>query len=56
MLVNLLSDTRTAIVRNATVWTSGPKGKLANASVLVENGKIVAVMEKGVLVGEEVPA
>ena len=28
---------------DATVWTSGPDGTLENATVLIENGKIVAV-------------
>jgi len=31
------------IFRNATVWTSGPQGRLENADVLVEQGKIKAV-------------
>jgi len=31
------------LFRNATVWTSGPAGRLENADVLVENGKIKAV-------------
>ncbi len=31
------------IVKNATVWTSGPQGKLENADVLVQKGKIVNV-------------
>jgi imidazolonepropionase-like amidohydrolase len=31
------------LYRNATVWTMGPKGILANADVLIRNGKIVAV-------------
>jgi N-acetylglucosamine-6-phosphate deacetylase len=35
------------LFRNATVWTSGPRGKLANASVLVEAGKIAAVYAEG---------
>ena len=30
------------LVRNATVWTSGPNGKLENADLLVRDGKIVA--------------
>jgi N-acetylglucosamine-6-phosphate deacetylase len=29
--------------KHATVWTSGPKGRLEDATVLVENGKIAAV-------------
>jgi len=31
------------LVRNATVWTSGPDGKLENADLLVRDGKIVEV-------------
>jgi imidazolonepropionase-like amidohydrolase len=31
------------LVKNATVWTSGPAGKLANADVWVKGGKIAAV-------------
>jgi imidazolonepropionase-like amidohydrolase len=31
------------LVRNATVWTAGPQGTLANADLLVVNGKIAAV-------------
>ncbi|HVJ62295.1 MAG TPA: amidohydrolase family protein, partial [Tahibacter sp.] len=31
------------IVRNATIWTQGPQGKLEGADLAVANGKIVAV-------------
>ena len=31
------------LVRNATVWTSGPQGKLENADLLVQTGKVVRV-------------
>jgi imidazolonepropionase-like amidohydrolase len=31
------------LVRNATVWTAGPKGNLTNADVLIKAGKIAAV-------------
>ena len=31
------------LVRNATVWTQGPAGRLARADVLVRDGKIAAV-------------
>jgi imidazolonepropionase-like amidohydrolase len=34
------------VVRNATVWTSGPQGKLENADLLVQAGKIVKVGQK----------
>ena len=34
------------IVRNATVWTSGPQGKLENADLLVQAGKIMKVGQK----------
>jgi len=33
----------TLLVKNATVWTSGPQGILANTDVLVKGGKISAV-------------
>src|SRR5687768_2892576 len=31
------------LVRNATIWTSGPQGKLENADLLVRAGKVVQV-------------
>lgn len=31
------------VVRNATIWTSGPDGTLENADLLVRNGKVSAV-------------
>ncbi len=31
------------LVRNATIWTAGPQGTLANADLLVRAGKVVAV-------------
>ncbi len=31
------------IVRNATVWTSGPQGTIENGDVLIEHGKILKV-------------
>ena len=31
------------LVRNATVWTSGPQGRLENADLLVQGGKVVKV-------------
>jgi N-acetylglucosamine-6-phosphate deacetylase len=34
---------QTVLVRNATIWTCGPAGTLEQASMLVEDGKIVAV-------------
>ena len=34
------------LFKNATVWTSGPRGKLAGASVLVQHGKITGVFAK----------
>ncbi len=34
---------KAVLVKNATVWTSGPKGTLANASLLVVDGKVSAV-------------
>lgn len=37
------------LVRNATIWTSGPKGTLQNADMIVEKGKIVNI-------GKDLPA
>jgi len=34
------------VVRNATVWTQGPQGKLENADLLVQAGKVVKVGQK----------
>jgi imidazolonepropionase-like amidohydrolase len=34
---------RTLVVRDATVWTQGPRGTLEGADLLVRDGKIVAV-------------
>ena len=31
------------VVRNATVWTQGPEGRLENADLLVEQGRVVRV-------------
>jgi imidazolonepropionase-like amidohydrolase len=31
------------VVRHATIWTSGPQGKLADADLLIKKGKIAAV-------------
>jgi imidazolonepropionase-like amidohydrolase len=33
------------LLTNATIWTCGPAGRLENASMLVENGKISAVAQ-----------
>ncbi|HEY3350823.1 MAG TPA: amidohydrolase family protein [Thermoanaerobaculia bacterium] len=38
-----LAAPKAVLVKNATVWTSGPKGTLENASVLVVDGKVAAV-------------
>lgn len=40
---------RKVLFRNATLWTSGPRGRLNDASVLVADGKIVEVFENGAL-------
>ncbi|MGQ0765530.1 MAG: amidohydrolase family protein [Gemmatimonadota bacterium] len=34
------------IVRNATVWTQGPQGRLENADLLVQAGKVVRVGQR----------
>jgi imidazolonepropionase-like amidohydrolase len=31
------------VVRNATIWTCGPQGRLENADLLVRNGRIAAI-------------
>ncbi len=36
----------TVVVRNATVWTQGPQGRLENADLLVQAGKVVRVGQK----------
>ena len=36
----------TILVKNATVWTSGPQGRLDNADLLVQAGKVVKVGQK----------
>lgn len=38
------------VFQNATVWTSGPRGKLARASVLVQQGKIAGVYADGEMI------
>lgn len=38
-----LPASQSVIVRNATIWTQGPQGKLEDADIAVANGKIVAV-------------
>ena len=43
------------LFKDATVWTSGPRGKLAKASVLVEHGVITGVFAEGEAV-KELPA
>ena len=37
------SQPRAVVFRNATVWTSGPAGKIERGDVLVERGRIAAV-------------
>lgn len=37
------SQPKDVVFKNATVWTCGPEGTLKNASVVVSNGKIVAI-------------
>ncbi len=38
-----LASPRAVLVKNATVWTSGPQGILENASLLVVDGRVSAV-------------
>jgi imidazolonepropionase-like amidohydrolase len=33
----------TVVVRNATIWTSGPEGRLEGADLLIRSGKIAAI-------------
>ena len=39
----VLTNPPAVLIRNATIWTSGPKGILEHASLLVSGGKISAV-------------
>lgn len=41
--VTSIPEQQTVAFTNATVWTSGPEGTLEDATVLIENGEIVAV-------------
>jgi N-acetylglucosamine-6-phosphate deacetylase len=34
---------RTCIIKNATIWTCGPKGVIENGAILINDGKIVIV-------------
>ncbi|PHX94894.1 MAG: hypothetical protein CK546_05410 [Pedosphaera sp.] len=38
-----LAEPKSVLIRNATVWTSGPQGTLTNASVLIVGGKVQQV-------------
>jgi imidazolonepropionase-like amidohydrolase len=38
-----LTNPPALLLTNATVWTCGPDGRLENASILIENGKIAGV-------------
>ncbi len=40
-----LTNPATILIRNATIWTSGPLGVLTNASLAIANGKIQAIGE-----------
>jgi imidazolonepropionase-like amidohydrolase len=39
----VITNPPTVVIRNATIWTSGPQGILTNATLLLENGKIASV-------------
>ncbi len=39
----VITNPPAVLVKNATIWTSGPQGILTNADLLVEHGKIKAV-------------
>jgi imidazolonepropionase-like amidohydrolase len=39
----VITNPPTVVIRNATIWTSGPQGILTNAILLLENGKIASV-------------
>ncbi|MDZ4402458.1 amidohydrolase family protein [Prosthecobacter sp.] len=38
-----LLSTKSVLVKNATIWTCGPKGRIENANLLITNGKITHV-------------
>lgn len=38
-----LLSPKAVLIRNATIWTCGPQGKMDNASLLIGNGKVIAV-------------
>ncbi|MCM3876973.1 MAG: amidohydrolase family protein, partial [Thermoanaerobaculia bacterium] len=38
-----LLEPKAVLVKNATVWTSGPEGTLSNANLLIVDGKVAAV-------------
>ena len=40
-LVSAGASAETVIVKNATIWTQGPQGRIAAADLLVREGKIV---------------
>ena len=42
-LTTLPSQPEHLLVRNATIWTQGPQGRLENADLLVRRGKVVSV-------------
>lgn len=41
----VLSNPSAILIKNATIWTCGPKGILTNADLLIEHGKIKSVGE-----------
>ena len=41
----VITNPPAVLVRNATIWTSGPDGVLTNASLLIERGKIAMIGE-----------
>ena len=39
----VLAEPKSLLIRNATIWTSGPQGILTNASILINGGKITEI-------------
>lgn len=45
----VLASPAAVLIQNTTIWTCGPNGKLSNADLLIEHGKIAAVGEHSII-------